>query len=179
MHKHVAADVDYVLKSGFWHMKSMLSRRVYSACCMASGTDRMIRQGTGVGYNMNWSNCDSWQSYVMIIMYNLRSLMLYILALYLGLIVWRKAFMDVTRTMMQPTVLMQVTIVCAVIYWFMLPLCSYIWCLSYVSNSYTNEKKMMSIQCYQTSSHEMVVSLRGRATIQFEMSFIYSLFQRW
>ena len=61
----------------------------------------------------------------MIIMYDLCSLMLYILAFYLGLIVWRKVFMDVTRTMMQPTVLMQVTIVqlytdacyhCSVIY---------------------------------------------------------------
>ena len=61
----------------------------------------------------------------MIIMYDLCSLMLYILAFYLGLIVWRKVFMDVTRMMMQPTVLMQVTIVqlytdacyhCAVIY---------------------------------------------------------------
>ena len=52
VHNHVAdvaADVDYVLNSGIWHMKSMLSRRVYSACCMASGTDRIIRQGTGVG----------------------------------------------------------------------------------------------------------------------------------
>ena len=61
----------------------------------------------------------------MIIMYDLCSLMLYILAFYLGLIVWRNVFMDVTRTMMQPTVLMQVTIVqfyndscyhCAVVY---------------------------------------------------------------
>ena len=61
----------------------------------------------------------------MIIIYDLFSLMLYIVALYLGLIVWRKVFMDFTRAMMQPTVLMQVTIVqlytdacydCAVIY---------------------------------------------------------------
>ena len=46
-----------------------------------------------------------------ITMYNLCSLMLYILALYLNLIVWYKVFMDVTRTMMQPTVQIQVTIV--------------------------------------------------------------------
>jgi hypothetical protein len=49
----VTADVDYVLNNCIWNMKSMSSRRVYSACCMASGTDLMIRQGTGVGYNMN------------------------------------------------------------------------------------------------------------------------------
>ena len=34
VHHHgadVAADVEYVLNNGIWHMKSMLSRRVYSA----------------------------------------------------------------------------------------------------------------------------------------------------
>ena len=34
VHNHVAdvaADVDYVLSNGIWHMKSMLSRRKYSA----------------------------------------------------------------------------------------------------------------------------------------------------